>query len=134
LSKDVAEVIRCPDVIVQITEIPSVASVTFLDSSSPASAASFVESLPSRFLIRVPRFYPHNGPVIQCLDSSCYPNDFFDENGNSTHPLFSSDWLAIYSLTNVIETLRQIRLVFGSSKVITRGSSGIEVCEMDEER
>jgi hypothetical protein len=93
---------------------------------------SLVEALPTRFLIRVPRFYPHNGPVVQCLDSSCYPNDFFDENGHSSHPLFSSDWSAIYSLSTVIETLRKIRLVYGSGKAVPE-SNGTEVCEMDEE-
>ncbi len=104
LAKDIQEVSRLIDVSAQITEIPSIASISFPNPEN--------EAIPSKFLITVPKFYPHNAPIVQCLDYGVLPfSSYFDENGRLNHRIIS-DWRAVYSLLTVIQSLRELREVY----------------------
>lgn len=101
LSKDVQEVSRFPDISVRLTDLPSVASIIFNNDEN--------HLIPSRFLISVPRFYPHKAPIVQCLDKELISfSTCFDEGGNLIHNVIT-EWRAVNSLGSIIQSLREIR-------------------------
>ena len=104
------------DVLVQSTDDPSAASIIF-QSYTPSYGVdhSPVSVVPNRFLIIVPKYYPHTAPTVKCLDNYII-GDQFDENGNSIHPNFHGGWNALCSLEQIVSTLREIRELCKYSK------------------
>lgn len=122
MAKDVKEVARLSDVSVQPTDIPSMASITFPNPEN--------ELIPSKFLITVPRFYPHSAPAVQCLDHSALPySSYLDENGYVVHRIIS-DWKAIYSITAIIQSLKEVREAY--SYGIKDGAAGSAFTDEDD--
>jgi ubiquitin-protein ligase len=94
-----------------MTDDPSIAAIDF-----PAVPGPLLT--PNKFYVKVPKFYPHNGPVVQCVDiASYYPNHFFDDLGHVTHPLLTTQWTALYTLNTVVQVLREIREMLQTGKL-----------------
>jgi ubiquitin-protein ligase len=127
LTKDIKEATTLnSDVTIKITENPAVATINFLNTDFPF--------LPNRFIVSVPRYYPHNAPAVQCLDTAFYGNNFFDETGRTLHPLLTTQWTAIYSLQTVVLVLREMREMFRTGKLFKINSSEDDsTMTMDEE-
>ncbi len=120
LAKDIQEFAKLSqtDILVQSTDDPSVASVMFQSYiSSYGVDNSPIGVVPNRFLVIVPKYYPHAAPTVKCLDRYII-GDQFDENGNSNHPNFHSGWNALCSLDQVVSTLREIRELCKYSKTV----------------
>ena len=66
---------------------------------------------PNRFEIFVAKRYPHEAPTVRCIDSG-FVCRFIDEEGIVLHPYLREEWTAIFSLTNVVEAVQQIRVLF----------------------
>ena len=77
-------------------------TIEFLDSICCA---------PSLFRISVPRYYPHNHPVVFCLNEG-FVCPFILPTGKITHSSICEDWSAIGTLGTVIDILQSIRLMF----------------------
>lgn len=60
-----------------------------------------------RFQMTVPRYYPHNAPVVRCLDFY-HILPFLDNNGIVVHRGLNEDWNAICSIDNVIQILQVV--------------------------
>lgn len=79
--------------------------------------------LPSRFLVTVPRYYPHRPPVIRCLDSRglSFP-PHLDTDGTVHHISLESEWSPIKTLQSVVQVLHDLRVYISSqppSSVVT---------------
>jgi len=65
-------------------------------------------SLPNIFNIQIPRFYPHQPPIIFC-DCSFYQQcAFVGSDGRVIDPLLNQNWSSILTLQDVITTMRRI--------------------------
>lgn len=62
---------------------------------------------PHTYHIRVPKLYPHDPPIVTCLNSG-FRNEFIDQRGKITHPNLSGNWTAINSMITVAEILQEI--------------------------
>lgn len=110
LTRDIEDLREIAGVIVTRGERPNMAIVEF----DPSSVVHRGDSIPSRFLVTVPRYYPHNPPQIRCLDGKCYGSLHIDLEGNVKHPELESNWSPIKSLYNVVQTLHDIRMLQAS--------------------
>jgi hypothetical protein len=104
---------------VDTTDNPSAAVLRFLNVTILHSSP-----MPSIFLITVSRYYPHTKPTVVCLEKG-FESNYISENGEVTHRQLDEQWLAIYSLRNVIEVLEEIRSSYcftaSASGAVTRG-------------
>ncbi len=66
---------------------------------------------PDHFQIIIPNYYPHDKPIIKCLDMNYY-NEFILQNGNVLHPNIELNWNALCTLDNIIDTIQIIRMSF----------------------
>ena len=101
MLKDVKETSELNGIWVEFADVPSSVVVRFLNVSTG----------PSVFLVTVPRYYPHNAPMVRCLEDG-FSSDFFRASGEVVHHKLDSDWFATSSLVTVIDILKEIRLSF----------------------
>lgn len=80
-------------------------------------------SLPSRFIITVPRFYPHNPPDVCCVDSEHFYPPYITPSGAIQHPGLTDLWSPLNSLTAVVEILQAVR-----AQVATQSTSMAGEC------
>ena len=66
---------------------------------------------PSRFRVSVPRYYPHNHPIVFSLNEG-YSCPFILSSGEIVHSSLREEWSAIGTLMTVIDVLQSIRLMF----------------------
>ena len=98
-------------------DLNDLADAEGLDFSYPGEPASVVIisdlqiNCPNRFLLRVPRYYPHEKPKVRCLDLG-FSHEYISLDGNITHPLLTSEWSAVYTVSDVIRAIQTIRLVY----------------------
>ena len=107
--KDLKETSDLDGIWVEFADIPSSVIVRFLNASYG----------PSIFLVTVPRYYPHNAPLVRCLEGG-FTCDHFNASGEVIHQKLNTDWFATSSLITVITILEEIRLGFGD-KYFTPG-------------
>mgnify|MGYP000193211741 CR=1 FL=1 len=101
LQKDLQGIGSFHNINFEFPQGPSSVAVNFIDNTNIC---------PSRFLVTVPRYYPHNKPILKCLDT-IYKNQFILDNYNITHPIID-EWTAMKSLQDIIECLQFIRATF----------------------
>lgn len=98
-----------------LTDLNNATGIEFEDLSQPATiVVRFTDTLtacPNRFQIKVPRFYPHENPIVLCLDTG-YRNKFINADGLLSHPSLGRDWTALGTLTTVLCILQNIRICF----------------------
>lgn len=112
LQNDLKGIKELIDISVELTETPSCAIISF---KIP------VPGMPSRFLIQVPKFYPHNPPLIKLCDPAFHGlSIYWDGTGKVVHDDLTSNWTAMSSLLNVIDILRNIRSSIAEEKTINR--------------
>lgn len=115
LQNDLKGIKELSDISVELTETPSCAIIFF---KVP------VPSMPSRFLIQVPKFYPHNPPLIKLCDSNFRGlSRYWDGTGKVLHDDLSINWTAMNSLRDVVDVLRSIRLCVEEEKITNRMAS-----------
>jgi hypothetical protein len=66
-------------------------------------------SLPSRFQVEVPKYYPHDRPIVNCLDYKFNTCEYANNIGEICHPDLKEGWSALCSLYTIISTLKSIR-------------------------
>eukprot|EP01041_Mallomonas_annulata_P010516 gene10516-21930_t len=69
---------------------------------------------PQTFQITIPRFYPHDKPIVRSLDKGFF-NEYIDMEGKINHVNFGANWTAICSISDIIATLQHVRISFLSS-------------------
>jgi ubiquitin-protein ligase len=74
---------------------------------------------PNTYHIRVPKLYPHDPPLVTCLNPG-FVCQFIDSTGKVHHPALSGNWTAINSLIDVARTLEEV------SSAIYELSNGME--------
>ena len=72
--------------------------------------------IPTTFRVSVPRFYPHNSPIVHCLDEGYSTRGNFAcpyilPSGEIMHDGLGESWSAIGSLATVIDILQNIRVL-----------------------
>lgn len=65
------------------------------------------QGYPHTYHIRVPKLYPHDPPIVTCLNHG-FISEFIDQTGKVTHPNLGGNWTAINSMINVAEILQEI--------------------------
>jgi len=71
---------------------------------------------PSRFLLQVPRFFPHGEPQVRCLDRD-FGCRYIAGDGRVGHPRLQEGeegWSAIHGLAEIVECLQDIRALWCS--------------------
>lgn len=66
------------------------------------------DSIPSSFLVEVPRYYPHSRPVVTCLQEKFRNTTYIGSTREVLHSLLWENWSAIGSLRTVVDILLQI--------------------------
>jgi ubiquitin-protein ligase len=69
------------------------------------------DDCPSCFVVQINRHYPHKPPVVKCLQHG-YFNEYISQDGIINHSELQENWLAVYSLSNVFQIVRDISLLF----------------------
>lgn len=97
LQKDIDEAKQRYGLTVTLTDNPSSCILHF----------PFAEHREIRFLITVSKYYPHNHPMLRCLDF-CTILPFLDNLGNVMHRGLKEDWTAICSIDTIIQILQVV--------------------------
>ena len=122
LQKDLKDLIGNQEFILEHSSEPSVVLISFCDSCI---------FLPNKFKVKVPRFYPHDRPKVDCLDIG-FVNNNINLTGNVVHPIIAEDWNATKTLADVIYTLKLIRQLFSKMNIPANtapSSSGVVAME-----
>lgn len=91
------------------TADPLIVNVRFEARASPC-LAPVRPSRPSFFSVRVPKFYPHEPPVVSVPDVAFHGRvPFVGIDGKVTHPLLGRNWCAIGCMKDVIKALCEVR-------------------------
>lgn len=69
--------------------------------------------LPSTFLIEVPKYYPHERPVVKCLDGGVRSPFISEQTGLVIHSQLCELWVATFSLSEVLSVLKSVRHLAG---------------------
>ncbi len=69
------------------------------------------DKVPNHFELIVRRFYPHDRPLIRCLDQG-FACSYILENGNVIHSSLTSGWTAVCGLGEIVERVQEIRQIF----------------------
>lgn len=89
--------------------------VTFQYPDEPGSIivefTDLIPFTPSLFSVRVPRYYPHNHPIVFCLNEG-FSCPFILASGEIVHKGLDVDWSAIGTLGTIIDILNSIRMMF----------------------
>ena len=103
-----------------ISAITNLRGVEFDYPNSPSSliirfTSTDLSSLcPKSFHVTVPRFYPHDLPIVKCLDSG-FHNEFLDADGIVRHINLAERWTALNNLADILNTLESVRQSFTSA-------------------
>jgi ubiquitin-protein ligase len=65
-------------------------------------------TLPNKFSVTVPRYYPHVQPVVKSLDRDIQ-NIFIGDDGIVNHESLNQNWSALYSISTIVEILSLMR-------------------------
>lgn len=110
LGKDLKELRDLTEVAVKLTDDPACVSVCFA-----VSTLNNV-SLPSEFLVKVPRYYPHHSPSVFCTQAEFKSPIIDPESHEIAHANLQSGWSAIGTLKTVLFILDDIRMQFARNE------------------
>ena len=105
LMKDIECLENDDSIVLELGEEPGKVTVEYRVDQS------FASQCPNRFEVTVLKRYPHEAPLVCCLDQG-FACRFIHDSGTVVHPAFGEEWNAICSLTNVVEALQAIRGMF----------------------
>ena len=105
LMKDIECLENDDSIVLELGEEPGKVTVEYRVDQS------FAAQCPNRFEVTVLKRYPHEAPLVCCLDQG-FACRFIHDSGTVVHPAFGEEWNAICSLTNVVEALQAIRGMF----------------------
>ena len=105
LNKDLKEVRDIQGVRFDLTDDPSSTVIVFHNGTVDMDGA---HKLPSKFLVKVSRYYPHVCPTITCLDEE-FCSSYIEKDGNVKHEKLHEGWSAIGTLRTIVEILLSIR-------------------------
>jgi ubiquitin-protein ligase len=88
-------------IIFENTSEPGSVLIKFVDSNSDSS--------PSIYLIMVEKYYPHQRPIVKCLQEN-YQCISILISGEVVHTALCDEWTAINSLSTIIDVLNNIRI------------------------
>lgn len=95
-----------PDISLRTADDPSCVSVCFM-----VSRVNDVE-LPSQFLVKVPRYYPHHSPLVYCIQKE-FACPIIDPHSHEVfHSQLQSGWSAIGTLRTVLFILEDVRMQY----------------------
>jgi ubiquitin-protein ligase len=100
LQKDLQELRELQHVTLEYGDDPSNVILQF---KADASA-----HCPNRFSITVKRFYPHDPPLILCLDAG-FTSPFISEARVVQHRALSAEWSALGSVSTILHAVQQVR-------------------------
>lgn len=108
---------------IEFAEEPSCVTLRFSDAHMLS---------PLTFKINIPRFYPHDTPVITCIDSE-HAHDFFDSDGYVSLRSLGINWTAMCS---ILDVLLAVQKYFASRdqnshKISSICSSGLHTAVVD---
>jgi len=84
------------------TDEPNVVHLLFNDSLS--------DSVPNKFTITVPKYYPHDAPSVNCLDFHGYQHsNYINSVGDLVNIPVLQSWDALKSTDHVITAIRVLR-------------------------
>lgn len=112
---DLSDVSYLDNIRILTTADPLVVQVQFEARAPPPShhhqAGTAKPPRPSFFTIKVPKFYPHEPPVVTVPDASFHGRvPFVSHEGKVTHPLLlPGSWRALGCLKDVVTALAGIR-------------------------
>lgn len=113
LNKDIEDIekrVQQRDFSLEKASQYNVVQITFaspaVGSSGPAPADQ--TSVPCHFSVEIPKYYPHDRPLVRCLNP-CKPSPFIREHGIVCHPSLADGWVATNSLYTVVEILQLVR-------------------------
>ena len=101
LSKDLKEIEGTTDVNIELTDDPAAVILNFNVDEH--------QNIPSQFLVKVPRYYPHSCPIVTCLQEK-FCNSYFISSSNIVcHQDLQHNWSAIDTIQTVIAVLQMVR-------------------------
>lgn len=112
LSKDVAFIERTlqpRDFIIEQCDRPNSVKIKFRHPSESESSHPDLDKW--RFLVEVPKYYPHDPPKVKYLGQQSvlsYTSRFINIADEVQHPLLLGEWKATSCLKTVIDVLRHI--------------------------
>jgi len=99
LGKDLQEIQGLKTLTVKLTDNPASIILNFNVDD---------DSIPSSFLVEVPRYYPHSRPNVTCLQEKFRNTRYIGSSREVMHSILREEWSAIGSIRTVIDTLNQI--------------------------
>ncbi|KAJ1416772.1 hypothetical protein B484DRAFT_454192 [Ochromonadaceae sp. CCMP2298] len=99
-----------------LKDVTGLSGVQFILTDHPASVvvqfgAAEEHRVPARFLVEVSRYYPHNSPTIQCLESG-FDSHVIGTGGEVMHVHLNYGWSAIGTLGTVLQILEEVRSLY----------------------
>ena len=67
--------------------------------------------IPNIFQISVKKFYPHDAPIVRCLQPG-FTCEYIMLDGLMIHPNLTENWSPISSLTEILNTIYTVRKMF----------------------
>lgn len=85
----------------EMSEYPACVMITFDEVSGTAPT-------PRRFMVKVSKYYPHDRPLVVCMDAG-YQNVSLGAGGEVRHTYLQEGWTAMGSLRSIITLLAAMR-------------------------
>lgn len=89
----------------EFTDDPACLLVTFKDNPHNNIC------IPCKFMVKVSKYYPHNSPIVTCLDEHLSA-PFIDANGEIQHMYLQNGWSAIGTLRTLLDIIQSLRPYF----------------------
>ena len=105
MVKDLEELESNATVILEQNDGPNIVSMEYHVDQG------FCGRCPNRFEVTVPKRYPHDPPVVRCIDDG-FSCRFIDQKGVVMHQGLRNNWTAICTLGHVVQILQSIRSLF----------------------
>jgi ubiquitin-protein ligase len=94
-----------------VLDFQSIPSIQLHESHEKSCIVLTLKNVPSEcpdtFHIRVPKLYPHDPPLVTCLNPG-FVCQYIDSTGKVHHPALSGNWTAINCLVDVAHTLEEV--------------------------
>ena len=86
--------------------------------------------LPCDFLIIVDKFYPHDRPIVKCLDPG-YNCIHIDDDGTLIHYDLADNWSPICALGDIVKSIQNVRLFLYKLQSQYRGENAVVEAQFD---
>ena len=120
LNKDVKAMGDLSYVQCTFTEDPSALLLNYKDSIYNGTR------IPTRFMIKVSKYYPHQSPVVTCLEVE-FSATFVSPEGEILHSHLQNQWSALGTIKTVVDIIQSVRPHFVQTGMrnVTNSSGGI---------